>query len=222
MLLLFLIVWLATHRPKWFMPFAKRIAKFNGKAMKGQSSISALAVCFAAAALAGAYGLSAAYGAFLAGLALGQTRQREKLHKRTQPIFDVLIMVFFLSVGLLIDLHFVAKHWVTVAELVGAIMLIKTLVNFITLRSQGIKSKDAFLIGAITGQIGEFSFLLAGTGLSDKSLDENTYRYVVSVVSLSLMLTPIWLLLLQKLKLMSKIKPSATGEKIEQIARTVY
>lgn len=222
MLLLAVIIWLSLHPPRWFTPVARKIAKFNARAMSGQSAISALAVCFAAAALAGAYGLSAAYGAFLAGLAMGRTRSREKLQKRTQPIFDVLIMVFFLSVGLLIDLKFLAEHWPVVLKLVVAALGLKTLVNYLVLKSQGVKSRDSLLIGAVTGQIGEFAFLLAALGLQDKSLNDDTYRYVIAVISLSLMLTPIWLMVLRAFRLIPEIKPVLEGEAMEHAARRAH
>ena len=221
MLVLGLVFWLASEQPRWFMPWARRVAKLKARAMHGQAAITALAFCFASAALAGAYGLSAAYGAFLAGLALSRTKSREKLHKTTQPIFDVLIMVFFLSVGLLIDLKFTAQHWIVILELVVAIVLIKTLVNFLVLRSQGIESKNALFIGALTSQIGEFSFLLAAMGLKDQSIGEDAYRYVVAAISISLMTTPLWLLLLSRLRLIAELKPPSKGHMMERMARQI-
>ena len=129
--------------------------------------------------------------------------------------------MFFLSVGLLIDLKFVAQHWGVILELVGAIVLIKTLVNFLVLKSQGISSKNALFIGALTSQIGEFSFLLAAMGLEDKSIGEDGYRYVIAVISISLMTTPIWLLLLSRLRLIAEMKPPSKGQMMERIARQV-
>lgn len=221
LLILFGVLWFSTHQPLWFMHWARKIAKIKSKAMKGQAAVTSLAFCFAGAAIAGAYGLSSAYGAFVAGLMLSRTKNREKLQKNTRPIFDVLMMVFFLSVGLLIDLKFVEEHWILVMMMVFAALVVKTIVNAIALRCQGIKKEDAYLTAAVTGQIGEFSFLLAALGLSDKALGPHVYKYMVAVISLTLVFTPIWLGFLRSLKLIPKVKTILPGEMMEQAARGV-
>lgn len=214
------VLWLSVKQPKWFMRWARKFSKLKSKAMKDQTAITALAICFTCAALAGAYGLSAAYGAFLAGLMLGRTKNREKFQNRIQSIFDVLMMVFFLSVGLLIDMDFVMAHLLVVVILVCAALVFKTIVNVIALRLQGMTPTHANLAGAVTGQIGEFSFLLAAMGLSDKSLDIDGYKYAVAVISLSLVFTPLWLAFLRRMKLIPQL-PVMAGEDMEKAARSV-
>lgn len=220
LLILTIVLWLSANQPRWFMRWGRLLAKIKSRAMKDQTAITALAVCFTGAALAGAYGLSAAYGAFLAGLALGRTKNREKLKKRIQPIFDVLMMVFFLSVGLLIDLNFVTQHIAVVVILVSAALVFKTIINVVALRLQGMTPTHANLAGAVTGQIGEFSFLLAAMGLSDKSLDGEAYKYAVAVISLSLVLTPLWLTFLRQMKLIPDVQ-TMPGEEMERAARNI-
>jgi CPA2 family monovalent cation:H+ antiporter-2 len=220
LVILGMILFLSMHQPRWFAQWGRRLAKIKSRSMKGQTAISSMAFCFVCAALAGAYGLSAAYGAFLAGLALGRTKNREKLQRNTQPIFDVLIMVFFLSVGLLIDMKFVMENWIIVFILVFSALIFKTLLNVITLRALGMTKTHAFLAGAVTGQIGEFSFLLAAMGLSDQTLDIQAYKYAVAVISLSLVLTPLWLGFLRIIKLIPQaVEPP--GEAMERAARSV-
>ncbi|HCM83048.1 MAG TPA: cation/H(+) antiporter [Rhodospirillaceae bacterium] len=220
LMILFLVLWISVKQPKWFMRWGRYLAKIKSRAMKDQTAITALAICFAGAALAGAYGLSAAYGAFLAGLALGRTKNREKFQNRIQSIFDVLMMVFFLSVGLLIDLNFVMEHLVVVVILVSAALVLKTIINVVTLRLQGMTPTHANLAGAVTGQIGEFSFLLAATGLSDRSLDVEAYKYAVAVISLSLVFTPLWLAFLRRMKFIPALA-AMPGEDMEKAARSV-
>ncbi len=220
LLILAAVMWLLSEQPQWFMHWGRKFARVKAKAMKGQTTITALAVCFTGAALAGALGFSAAYGAFLAGLMLSRTRSREKVQKNTRPVFDLLIMVFFLSVGLLIDLHFIIAHWLTVAGLVIGALMLKTLLNVAVLRLQKVPAPDAWLAGAVTGQLGEFSFLLAGMGIADGSLDDGAHKYVLAVISLSLVCTPLWLALLHRLRLIPKVTITP-GEALESAARGV-
>lgn len=218
--ILFIVLWLSLRQPAWFMEWGRKIVRLKSKAMHGQDTITALAICFAGAALAGAFGLSAAYGAFLAGLAISRTKNREKMHKNAQPIFDVLMMMFFLSVGLLIDIHFICAHWGTVLGLVAAVLVIKTLVNYILLRMQRMPKPDARLVAAVTGQIGEFSFLLAAMGLADGSLDGDMHNYAVAVISLTLVGTPVWLALLRQFRAIPPLTRSP-GAALENAARGV-
>ena len=92
--------------------------------MQGQTAVTGLAICFTAAAIAGLLGLSAAYGAFLAGLVIGNTFSHKKLEAHTKPIFEVMIMIFFLSIGLLIDLNFLKDHFVEIVFLLFITMFI--------------------------------------------------------------------------------------------------
>ena len=97
---------LLTKKPKIFETIWNKFETVKADAMKGQVAITGLAFCFSAAAVSGVFGLSPAYGAFIAGIVLGHTMNRKALEQQTKPIFDVTIMVFFLSIGLLIDLKF--------------------------------------------------------------------------------------------------------------------
>jgi CPA2 family monovalent cation:H+ antiporter-2 len=174
----------------------------KAEAMKGQTAITGLAFCFTAAALAGVAGLSAAYGAFLAGLALGETMNRAKLEEQIKPIFDVMIMVFFLSIGLLIDLEFVMENIATVLSILFITMLLKTVANFYILRRLGMDKSEAAVTGAVLGQIGEFSFILAAMGMAANTIDSDGYKYVVAVISLSLLCTPLWIYLVGRFHLL--------------------
>ncbi len=166
-----------------------------------QTVIKALAYCFSGAALSGALGLSASYGAFLAGLIIGSTQDKEKLEHHARPIFDVLMMVFFLSVGLLLDMHFIVKHFWALAAMLLLIMTLKTVVNIAILRRAGLSRHDALTIGTALGQIGEFSFVLAALGLSINALQPDAYKYMVTLIALSLTLTPLWLYTMRRIPL---------------------
>ncbi len=199
------IVFLFTKKPKIFSKLWSKFENFHNTVMQGQMAITGLALCFTAAAIAGAFGLSAAYGAFLAGLLIGNTFSYKELENHTKPIFDVMIMVFFLSIGLLIDLQFLYEHWLTVLALLFITMLLKTIVNVAVLRWQGMEKKEAYVTGAVLAQVGEFSFILAAMGLAAQTIQDDGYKYVVAIISLSLLATPLWMYLVNRFNVIQQL-----------------
>ncbi len=192
------LVYMFNTQPKYFTMAWEKFEKFQGQVIKGQTAITALAFCFTAAAIAGLFGISAAYGAFLAGLALGQTRKKKLLELHAKPIFDVTIMVFFLSIGLLIDLEFLKREWQATLLLLLLTMIIKTVVNVAVLRWQGMKTSEALVAGAVLSQVGEFSFILAASGLAVGTIGQESYKFVMAMISLSMIITPLWLYLVRR------------------------
>lgn len=186
--LLVALVMVLIRRRRIQLPFARIIV---GHA--DLSPLSGLVYCFGAGAAFGVLGLSPAYGAFLAGLAIGNSAQREAMLTVIRPIQSVLVMVFFLSIGLLIDLGFVWQHIGTVLLLLVLVTLFKTALNVAILRFLQETWPRSFLGGLLTSQIGEFSFLLAAAGLSVAAIDPSESKLIVSVTVLSLSLSPLWL-----------------------------
>lgn len=161
--------------------------------------LAAMAFCFTWATLSGIIGLSTAYGAFLAGLIIGNSNVRATLHKASEPIQTVLLMVFFLSIGLLIDLHFIVENWRNVLLVLTAVTLLKTTVNVAILHWLGEPWLRAFHAGVVMGQIGEFSFILVAAGLASQAISPEAYRLMISVIALSLLISPMWLAIARKL-----------------------
>ena len=176
------------RRRKINLPFARI---FAGHA--DLSPLTGLVYCFGAGAIFGVLGLSAAYGAFIAGLIIGNSAQRKVMLGVVQPVQSILVMVFFLSIGLLIDLRFIADNLGTVLLLLLMVTLFKTAMNVAIMRSLGESWQRAFLDGVIISQIGEFSFLLAASGLAWGAIGEDGAKLAVAVTVLSLTLSPIWL-----------------------------
>lgn len=170
----------------------------------GQNVVVALTVCFTAAALSGALGLSASYGAFLAGLAIGSTHKKEAYEEEIRPIFELLMMIFFLSVGIMIDFKFVLEHALSIGLVLFALLFLKTIFNIAVLRWQGLSRRHAIMIGASLGQAGEFSFVLAALGLSSAAILPESYKYVVAIVALSLILTPVWTVVMRHMDLLRR------------------
>ncbi len=192
------LIMVLSRKPKWFLKLTDMIL------MESQTAVTALALCFSAAAFAGYLGLSAAYGAFLAGLIIGNTAKRSTYEENITPIFEVLMMVFFLSIGLLIDLDFLIEKFWRVLALLAIAMGLKTIVNILVLKWLGFSRRNSFVIGAVLGQIGEFSFVLAALGLATGAILPEGYKYVVSIIALSLIITPVWLYGVRRLNLMGR------------------
>lgn len=161
--------------------------------------IGAVALCLASAALAGLIGFSAAYGAFLAGLVLGNARGLRPLIAAAKPIEGLLMMVFFLSIGLLIDLDYIWANLGEVLLWLAVVTLVKTVLNIALIRILGQPWHQAFLAGVILGQIGEFSFLIAATAAAAGLVPPESSRLIVAIVALSLLVSPLWLVAARRL-----------------------
>lgn len=160
---------------------------------KDLAPLVSLTFCFAAAAISGLIGLSAAYGAFLAGLVLGNTHERLIMLETTKPIQSILMMAFFLSIGLLLDTSFIWEHLGTVIFVLLILTLGKTAINIGILRLLRLPWSQAFLIGVVLAQLGEFAFLLSTVGHETKIINDFGEKLVIALTVLSLALSPLWL-----------------------------
>ncbi|HEY4076952.1 MAG TPA: cation:proton antiporter [Rhizomicrobium sp.] len=157
-------------------------------------TLGVLGICFASAALSGLLGLSPALGAFLGGLAVGHSTLRRGALTMAQPVQAILLFVFFLSVGLLIDLNYLVQQlWVIAAALV-VVTGGKTFLNFLLLSLAGEKFDTAFPASLILSPVGEFSFVIAGAGLTVGALSPAGYKLAIAVIAMSLLASPLFFL----------------------------
>ena len=189
-----LVVYLSSGR-KISLPFLQAAA--GNQDLK---PLAALAFCFAAAGISGLLGLSAAYGAFIAGLVIGSSTERHAMIEATQPIQSILLMVFFLSVGLLIDLDFIWANIWSVLSLFVFVAVFKTILNVGGLRLLGQSWRNSFMAGIMLTQIGEFSFILSRVGVDAGVISDTGSRYVVAVTVLSLALSPLFVVTARRLQ----------------------
>ena len=180
--------------------------------------LSAMAFCFCLAALSGVLGLSAAYGAFVAGLIIGNSAERQSMLEVTLPIQSILMMVFFLSIGLLIDFGYMWTHLETVLTLFFLIAIFKTVLNVALMRALQQPWHQAFLAGLLISQIGEFSFLLSVVGVEAGVMTRDESRLVIAVTVLSLSLSPLWVFTARRLRLLAEYGVTEAGE----VLRLVY
>lgn len=173
--------------------------------------VAALTWCFGFAAVAGLIGLSPAFGAFFAGLLIGSSAQRHAVGETARPIQSVLLMVFFLSIGLLIDLTFLWDNIGLVLFLWLFIAVFKTALNTGVLRFMGEPWQRAFLSSLILAQIGEFSFVLGAAAIDRQVIDADIHRLIVAVTVVSLITSPFWLNSARRLHHRAAQRPATLG-----------
>ncbi len=159
----------------------------------------AILICLGTAALTGALGLSTALGAFLGGMLVGAARETQWVHHALSPFYAVSLALFFVAIGMLIDLEFAFAHAPAILALVAGVLITNTLINAVIIRLLGLDWKHALYVGGLLGQIGEFSFLLITVGHQSGFIEDFAYQLSLSVITLSLLLSPPWIALVTKL-----------------------
>ncbi|MCB1875975.1 MAG: cation:proton antiporter [Chromatiales bacterium] len=154
---------------------------------------AALALCFGIALITGLFGLSTALGAFLAGMIVSAAKETHWVHRRLEPFRVVFLALFFVSIGLLVDLDYLREHWVLVGVLTLAVLITNTVLNALILRFLGYGWADGLYAGSMLSQVGEFSFVLAAVGMQAGLISAYGYQLAVAVIGLSLMFSPFWI-----------------------------
>lgn len=147
-------------------------------------------ICFGTAWLVSMAGISVALGAFLGGLVVAGSEFRHQAMSDLIPAREVLASLFFVSIGMLLDLSDIADHWLTVLALLAAILVGKFAIVFATARLLRLPTRVATLSGATLCQVGEFSFVLLNQAKATELLSPGLQNNVLIAVILSMMLTP--------------------------------
>lgn len=144
-----------------------------------------------AATLTHSFGLSAALGAFLAGLLIAETEYRHEVETIIEPVKGVLMGIFFLSVGMATDISAALEHPVWLLFSVIGIFLIKALIFFPIALMFSVPRKHAAGSAVLLAQCGEFAFIVIGLALTGKLLPESDAQFFLLVASISLLVTPL-------------------------------
>ena len=135
-------------------------------------------------------GLSAVFGAFLIGVVLRETRFAHQALAEITPLRDIFAALFFVSLGMLLDVSFILDSWTTILMVVALIILIKVAVAAGVTKGFGFNNRIAFLVGIGIFQIGEFSFILAQDGVNRGILDERSYSIIIASAIITMLMTP--------------------------------
>jgi CPA2 family monovalent cation:H+ antiporter-2 len=147
-------------------------------------------VGFGTAWMTAASGLSLALGAFIAGLAISESEYSHQVMGDLIPFRDAFLSLFFVSVGMLLDLSLVLADPLMLAGLVLAIIGIKATIMLFAGVLLGLPLRIAVMVALALAQVGEFSFVLSHVGLQHGLLDPHTYQVFLAATVATMMITP--------------------------------
>ncbi len=162
---------------------------------------AALMICFGFALITGLLELSTALGAFAAGMLISSARETQWVHQSLEPFRVVFVALFFVSIGMLVDINFIIEHWFQITTMVAAVFLTNTFINAGIIRMLDDSWSDSLYAGALLSQIGEFSFVLAAVGLQAGIINQYGYQMAIAVIAISLLLSPSWITFIKKIVL---------------------
>lgn len=160
---------------------------------------AALLVVIGAAFAVQAGGLSMGLGAFLAGVALSESSFRHQLEADIEPFRGLLLGLFFMAVGMSIELDLVAEEWATVLGIVAGFMALKGAGIYIVARLFRSGHRDAVRMSLLLAQGGEFAFVLYSTAAELRVIDAESSGILTAAVIISMILTPLAVLLIDRL-----------------------
>ncbi len=152
--------------------------------------VAGLFAVIASAALMHALHLSVALGAFVAGVVLAESPYRHELESDVEPFRSILLGMFFLSVGMLLDLNAIAERPLLVAGAAVAIVVVKALLIAGLARWFGMQWGRAIWLGLLLSQAGEFSFVLFGQAAAARLIEPELASLFAAVVTVSMISTP--------------------------------
>lgn len=177
-------------------PFFRILAKTGAREIM---TAAALLVVLAAAALMTYAGLSAALGAFLAGIMLAESSYRHELEADIEPFRGLLLGLFFVSVGMSVDLGIIPRFWPLLLGGLVTITVVKIAVVYGLLRLGKSSHATALQASVLLSQGGEFGFVLFATAVSAQVMSQEQATLLTVLVTLSMALTPLLVALAPRL-----------------------
>lgn len=194
-------------------PFFKFVASSNATELL---TATALFIVLGVSLLMNYIGLSMALGAFLTGVLLADSEYRHELEASIEPFKGLLLGLFFMSVGMLTNVKLIVAKPLLIIGLAVLLMLIKFVVLTIIARLMGNKNESSIRLGVTLAQGGEFAFVLFSVATAQHLLTREQQNILNLVVTVSMAMTPLAFLLLEKIgnPLFAKAKPSKEYDKI--------
>ncbi len=173
---------------RWLMP--KLLHKIAMTRNQELFMMIVLLICLAVALATYQMGMPLAFGAFLAGLMISESEYSHDAFGNLITFRDTFTSFFFVSIGMLLDLGFVAEHAVIILLTVIAVVFLKLIVGVLTAFLLGHTFKGTILVGVALSQVGEFSFILAKMGKDYSILDNYFYQLFLAVAIITMSLSP--------------------------------
>ena len=189
LLLIACMVWVLSKKA-FSIPFSKAFERDHELQV-----FFACIICFGFASLTAYFGLSAALGAFVAGMSVHAAQSTEWFHDSLHSFRVIFIALFFISVGMLIDLGFILANWGVISLLLIAVYLTNHLINALGLHYFGRNWINSFYGGALLAQIGELGFVLISSAYSAAIISDFAYQLTIVTIALTLLASPFWIAL---------------------------
>jgi glutathione-regulated potassium-efflux system ancillary protein KefC/glutathione-regulated potassium-efflux system protein KefB len=177
-------------------PALRYIAKIRSREV---FTAAALLLVVGVSLLMQAVGLSAALGAFLAGVVLADSEFRRELEGDIEPFRGLLLGLFFMSVGASVNLALAVQQIGLLAAMVFGLMAVKTVVIYGVMRAFGMPTRTAVQTGAALSQGSEFAFVLLGLASTSGIIAADISALTVAAVAISMALTPFALILYDRI-----------------------
>lgn len=152
----------------------------------------AASCCLGCSWLSSLAGLSAPIGSFAAGLWLGSTKGFGWLGSVLKPFKVFFVALYFVSLGLLLDLQYIADHCFSILAITGAVLLMNSLLSAVAFRVLGMKWNDSWWAGALLSQTGELGLLACSMAVESGMIDSGLYKLGLAVTGLALLLSTAW------------------------------
>ena len=210
---LYLVLWFTVGL--YFIPMVLRKLKplMNDETLL----IIALALCFGMVVAASVAGFSAAFGAFVMGSILAETVEAEKIEHLVAPVKNLFGAIFFVSVGMMVDMNLIVEYIVPILCIIAAIMLGQTVLSTCGFLLSGQSLKTSMQCSFSLTQIGEFAFILATLGTSLHVTSDFLYPIVVAVSVFTTFTTPYMIRLAEPAyNVVSRILPGKWKARLER------
>ncbi|CAH0260088.1 MULTISPECIES: cation:proton antiporter [Pseudomonas] len=200
---------------RWFLP---RLFHEVAAARSAELFVLlALVIVLLTAWLTHLLGLSPALGAFLAGMLLGESHYRHQIEADIRPFRDILLGVFFVSIGMLIDLRLFASHGLLILGLTLGLLLIKGTVVALLVKWRGSDGETAWRSGLALAQGGEFCFALMAQMQQNKLMPADLGGLLLAATFCSMLVTPVLLRAAPRIAMRLHRKPNKAAE-LEEIS----
>lgn len=166
----------------------------------------AFVICFGFSALTAFFGLSSALGAFIAGILVATAKSTSWVHHSLESLKIIFVALFFISVGLLIDLQFLYDNMTQILILVLVVFVTNNIINSLIMSGFKVGWRESVYTGALLSQVGEFSFVIGNLAFYNGIITDYAYQTIVSIISLTLLLSPAWINISRRITKISSTK----------------
>ena len=195
---------------KWLLnPLFRMIGKTHVKEMM---TVMALFVVLSSALLMEFAGLSMAMGAFVAGVMLSESKFKHQLEVDIEPFKGLLLGLFFMGVGMSLNVNVIKENYILLLTIVGLYVFLKAVAILVVAKVLRKDNRETLTRMILMSHGGEFAFVLFNTALTNQVIDEKLASTLTAAIIISMVLSPLWLILGTKIKTKIKDNKGKEGE----------